>query len=151
MTNPAHKKHDFIGRSILSALAFLKDATLSEEYANRKGFLQSLDPRFKTISFLLFLVTVVSLKSTVLISPFYLLCLILALLSGIPLRNFLLRASPDNTFVPPEHIDCIGYFTDYMQVMRSCNNGLSPLVGIDNKINNVPDSQGIEPCRWFIE
>ena len=91
MTNPVHKKHDFIGRSILSALAFLKDATLSEEYANRKGFLQSLDPRFKTISFLLFLVTVVSLKSTVLISPFYLLCLILALLSGIPLRNFLLR------------------------------------------------------------
>ena len=91
MSNPLHKKHDFIELSILSALAFFKDATLSEEYANRKGFLQSLDPRFKTISILAFLVTAVSLKSTVLISPLYVLCLILALLSRIPFRNFLLR------------------------------------------------------------
>jgi cobalt/nickel transport system permease protein len=91
MSNPLHKKHDFIERSILSALAFLKDATLSEEYANRKGFLQSLDPRFNTISFLAFLVTAVSLKSALLISSLYLLCLILATLSGIPIRKFLLR------------------------------------------------------------
>ncbi len=91
MTNPVHKKPDFIGRSILSALAFLKDATLSEEYANRKGFLQSLDPRFKTISILAFLVTAVTLKSAVLISFLYGFCLILALLSSIPVRHFLGR------------------------------------------------------------
>ena len=74
MSNPLHKKHDFIERSILSALAFLKDATLSEEYANRKGFLQSLDPRFNTISFLAFLVTAVSLKSALLISSLSIFC-----------------------------------------------------------------------------
>ena len=91
MSNPLHKKHDFIERSILSALAFLKDATTSEEYANRKGFLQSLDPRFKTISFFSFLVTAVSLKSAVLISFLYGFCLILVLLSSIPVRHFLVR------------------------------------------------------------
>ena len=91
MSNPLQKKRDFIERSILSALAFLKDTTLAEEYANRKGFLQSLDPRFKTISFLAFLVTAVSLKSALLILPLYGCCLLLAFLSTIPLRYFLIR------------------------------------------------------------
>ena len=91
MSNPVHKKSDFIERSILSALAFLKDATLSEEYANRKGLLQSLDPRLKTISFFAFLVTAVSLKNVVLIGTLYGLCLLLAFLSSIPVRHFLVR------------------------------------------------------------
>ncbi len=91
MSSTLHKRRDFIERSILSALAFLKEATLSEEYANRKGFLQSLDPRFKTISFLAFLVTAVSLKSAALIGTLYGFCLILAFFSNIPIRNFLLR------------------------------------------------------------
>ena len=91
MSNASHKKRDFIERSMLSALAFLKDATLSEEYANRKGFLQSLDPRFKTISFLAFLLTAVSLKSAVLIAVLYGCCLLLALFSSIPIRHFLAR------------------------------------------------------------
>jgi len=76
---------------MLSALAFLKEATMSEEYTNRKGFLQSLDPRFKTIALLAFLITAVSLKSAVLIGILYGFCLILALLSSIPLRRFLVR------------------------------------------------------------
>ena len=91
MSNALHKKRDFIERSMLSALAFIKDATLSEECANRKGFLQSLDPRFKTISFLAFLVTAVSLKSAVLIGSLYGLCLLLAFFSRIPLNYFLTR------------------------------------------------------------
>ena len=91
MSNALHKKRDFIERSMLSALAFLKDATLSEECANRKGFLQSLDPRFKTISFLAFLVTAVSLKSAVLIGSLYGLCLLLVFFSRIPLNYFLTR------------------------------------------------------------
>ena len=91
MSNVLNKKRDFIERSIMSALAFLKDATLSEEYANRKGFLQSLDPRLKTVSFLAFLVTAISLKSAVLIGFLYGLCFILAFLSRIPVRHFLIR------------------------------------------------------------
>ncbi len=91
MINASHKRSDFIERSMLSALAFLKEATMSEEYANRKGFLQSLDPRFKTISLLAFLLTAVSLKSAVLIGILYGLCLILALLSSVPVRRFLVR------------------------------------------------------------
>ncbi|NTW51851.1 MAG: cobalt ECF transporter T component CbiQ [Chlorobiaceae bacterium] len=91
MYKPSHRKSDFIERSILSALAFLKDATLSEEYANRRGFLQSLDPRIKTISFLAFLVTSISLKSAVLISALYGLCLILVIFSAIPVGYFLMR------------------------------------------------------------
>ncbi len=74
MNKLLHKRRDFIERSLLSALAFIKDATLSEECANRKGFLQSLDPRFKTISLLAFLVTAVSLKSAGLIAAIYGLC-----------------------------------------------------------------------------
>jgi cobalt/nickel transport system permease protein len=91
MSNALNKKRDFIERSILSALAFLKDASLSEEYANRKGFLQSLDPRLKTVSFLAFLVTAISLKSAVLIGSLYGFCFILAILSRIPVRHFLIR------------------------------------------------------------
>ncbi len=91
MNKTLHKRRDFIERSLLSALAFIKDATLSEECANRKGFLQSLDPRFKTISFLAFLVTAVSLKSAVLIGSLYGLCLLLAFFSRIPLNYFLTR------------------------------------------------------------
>jgi len=91
MRNKLHKRRDFIERSTLSALAFLKDATFAEEYANCKGFLQSLDPRFKTITFLLFLITAVSLKSAVLIGSLYGVCLTLALLSSIPVAHFLTR------------------------------------------------------------
>ena len=91
MNKLLHKRRDFIERSLLSALAFLKDATLSEECANRKGFLQSLDPRLKTISLLAFLVTAVTLKSTGLIASLYGLCLLLAVFSRIPLIHFLTR------------------------------------------------------------
>jgi len=91
MSKTLHKRSDFIKRSMLSALVFLKDATLSEEYANRKGFLQSLDPRIKTISLLAFLVTMISLKSAVLIGTLYGFCLILAFSSSIPIRHFLGR------------------------------------------------------------
>lgn len=91
MSKRSPKNGDFIERSILSALAFLKDATLSEEYANRKGFLQSLDPRLKTISFLALLITTVSLKSPALIGPIYGLCLTLVFFSAIPIGFFLKR------------------------------------------------------------
>ena len=75
----------------MSALTFVKDATLCEEHANRTGFLQLLDPRIKAATFLAFLVTAVSLKSAALISWMYLFCLLLAVLSSMPIGFFLIR------------------------------------------------------------
>ena len=91
MIRAFHVKSNFIEHSLISAVSFVKDATLCEEHASHKGFLQSLDPRIKTIAFFAFLLTAVSLKSSLLISWIYCLCLILAVVSGIPLGFFLLR------------------------------------------------------------
>lgn len=64
---------------------------LCEEYALRKGFLQSLDSRIKTITILLFVLTAVSLQRTSSIGFLYLLCLILAVSSKVPIVFFLIR------------------------------------------------------------
>lgn len=85
------KKNSFIERSILSAVSFLKEAVLCEEHAVRGGFLQGLDPRIKTVTFLLFILTAVSLKTSVSVGWLYLLCLILAVCSNVPIGFFLLR------------------------------------------------------------
>ena len=82
---------DFINRSLSSAVDFIKNATLCEENALRKGFLQSLDPRIKTISFLIFLLTIVSLKGIAFIWCLYALCLFLTCISRIPIGFFLIR------------------------------------------------------------
>ena len=52
------KTHNFIERSIIGALTFLKDSIFAEEYALRNGFMQSLDPRVKITSFLLFILQI---------------------------------------------------------------------------------------------
>ncbi|MFH0754782.1 MAG: cobalt ECF transporter T component CbiQ [Candidatus Omnitrophota bacterium] len=84
-------KRDFISRSLESALAFIKDATLCEEHACHKGFLQSIEPRIKTLTILGFILTVAFLKSAHLIGLLYLLCLMLVMVSQIPLGFFLVR------------------------------------------------------------
>jgi len=91
MIRAVHLKRNFIEQSLMSAVSFIKDATLCEEHASHKGFLQSLDARIKTITFFVFLLTAVFLKSALLISWLYVFCLILAVMSQIPLTFFLLR------------------------------------------------------------
>jgi len=85
------KKNSFIERSILSAVSFLKEAVLCEEHAVRGGFLQSLDPRIKTVTFMLFILTAVSLKAAAPVGWLYLICLILAVCSNVPIGFFILR------------------------------------------------------------
>ncbi len=85
------KKNSFIERSILSAVSFLKESVLCEEHAVRGGLLQSLDPRIKTVTFLLFILTAVSLKTSASVGGLYLLCLILAACSNVPIGFFILR------------------------------------------------------------
>jgi cobalt/nickel transport system permease protein len=85
------KKNDFIERSILGALSFLKDSVLADDIASRRGLLQALDPRVKAITILLILIQVLLAKSIVVILCIYGLCLLLSVLSNIRLSYFLKR------------------------------------------------------------
>lgn len=75
----------------MDALSFFKEALFSEYYASRNGFLQSVDPRIKTLTILLFIILVTILKDAYLIFYLYVLCLALALFSRIRLLFFLKR------------------------------------------------------------
>lgn len=82
---------NFIEHSIIGALAFLKESIFADEYALRKGFLQSLDPRVKTATFLLFIIQIVLTKNIIVLLYLYAICLALAYLSKIGLGFFLKR------------------------------------------------------------
>jgi len=85
------RSNNFIQRSLIGILTFLKDSIFAEEHALAKGFLQSLDPRVKTISFLLFIVQALLTKSIVVLFFLYAICLFLVLISKISLGFFLKR------------------------------------------------------------
>ncbi len=85
------KNNNFIQRSIIGALAFLKDLIFAEELAMRPGFLQSLDPRIKLATFLLFIIQVLLARDVSVLFFLYALCLLLALISKINLIFFLKR------------------------------------------------------------
>ncbi len=88
---PVIKHDDFVERSIMGALRFLKGSVFSDEYAHRRGLLQSIDPRVKLFTFAVFLLTVLFTKSVLAVSCLYLLCLALARASKIELGFFLKR------------------------------------------------------------
>ncbi|MFH0918479.1 MAG: cobalt ECF transporter T component CbiQ [Candidatus Omnitrophota bacterium] len=85
------KSNNFIERSIIGALTFLKDSMFAEELARQNGFLQSLDPRVKIISFLLFILQVLFAKNILNLFFLYAFCLTLVLISRINLGFFLKR------------------------------------------------------------
>ena len=69
------KNNNFIERSILGALSFLKESIFADEYALRPGFLQSLDPRIKSVTFLLFILQILFTKNILILLCLYALCL----------------------------------------------------------------------------
>jgi cobalt/nickel transport system permease protein len=85
------KSNNFIQRSILGALAFLKDSIFSQESTLQNGFLQSLDPRVKSVTFLLFIIQVLLTRRIPTLLFLYALCLLLVLVSKINLGFFLKR------------------------------------------------------------
>lgn len=85
------RNDNFIERSVFSAVSFLKESVFSDEIASRKGFLQFIDPRVKAVSFALFLISALIIKSIPLLAFMYLTCLLLACSSGIQLGFFLRR------------------------------------------------------------
>ncbi len=91
MIRDVFKKNNFIERSLKGVFIFLKDSILSEELAACKAFLQSIDPRVKTVTFfLLCVITLITrdLRGLILL---YLFCLFLARISKINLGFFIKR------------------------------------------------------------
>ena len=87
----AFRKNNFIERSIKGVLLFFKDSILSEESAKVSGFLQSLDPRIKVITFALFCIAVLFTKNICILMILYIFSLFLAYVSKINLGFFLKR------------------------------------------------------------
>ena len=85
------RSRSFIERSLEGALSFLKESVFSDEYAAKGGFLQARDPRIKTGIILLLVLAVLFSKSLFFIGGVYLVCLLLAMTSSIPLLFFLKR------------------------------------------------------------
>ena len=91
------KSNNFIERSITGALSFLKESIFADEYASKAGFLQSLDPRLKVITFILFILAVLFSKIIALPLCLYVVCLALAYFSNVDMGFFLKRTG---VFIP---------------------------------------------------
>jgi len=85
------RNRNFIERSIMGALSFLKESVFAGEYALLDGLLQRLDPRIKTSTFLLFIILVLFAKNISVLLWLYAAALLLAAASKINLGFFLKR------------------------------------------------------------
>ena len=75
----------------MGALCLLKESVFSDEYASRNGFLQSIDPRVKLVTFAIFILTVLFTHSIIVCLLLYAFCLALTYFSKIDLGFFLKR------------------------------------------------------------
>lgn len=85
------KNNNFIDRSILDILSFLKESAFSDEIALRKGLLQSVNPGIKTAAFLFFIILILFTKNIFILLGIYIVSIILARFSRISLGFFLKR------------------------------------------------------------
>jgi len=72
-------------------ISFIKESIFAEEYAVKKGLLQTIDPRFKALAIFALVISVMFLKNTLLILSIYSACLFLTYLSRINIVFFLKR------------------------------------------------------------
>jgi cobalt/nickel transport system permease protein len=75
----------------MGALSFLKESVFADAYALKNGFLQSLDPRVKTATFLACIIQVLYTKNILILLSLYAFCVLLAYSSRIGLGFFLKR------------------------------------------------------------
>ncbi|MDD5568680.1 MAG: cobalt ECF transporter T component CbiQ [Candidatus Omnitrophica bacterium] len=87
----AFRKNNFIERSIKDAVLFFKYSIFSEDKAQERGFLQSLDPRVKLVTFTVLCICVLFVKNIGLLIILYSFSLLLACISRINLGFFLKR------------------------------------------------------------
>ena len=85
------RKGNFVERSVVSTLTFLRDSVFADEYALKNGLLQSLDPRIKTATLFLLVLQILFIKNIVVLLFLYAVCLLLAYLSKVNLWFFLKR------------------------------------------------------------
>jgi cobalt/nickel transport system permease protein len=84
-------KKSFVERTIDSTARFFQEAILTEAFACRAGFLQSLDPRVKLITFLAVIVSISFLRFPATIWGIYGCTFLLASVSSIPFGFFIKR------------------------------------------------------------
>ncbi len=87
----ADKKKSFVEKTISGILNFFQESMISEGFAKRSGFLQSIDPRVKLVSFLVVIFAVSLTRDVEIIFVVYLLTLLLAYLSKIEILFFIKR------------------------------------------------------------
>ncbi|WP_461866096.1 cobalt ECF transporter T component CbiQ [Thermococcus sp.] len=80
-----------IDKTVEEVISFIREAVFSEEYAENRGLLQSLDPRVKLIALLISISVVVGVGHIKTLLLLYSIPLVMAALSGIPLIYFLKR------------------------------------------------------------
>ncbi len=85
------KSNSFVERTIVGGLSFLKDAISAQDCALKTGFLQSLDPRVKLITFLFLILRALFSAGIPTLCWLYLFCLALVIFSKINLWFFLKR------------------------------------------------------------
>lgn len=81
----------FLDKTLLSVARVAEQSLFSEQYANRRGLLQSLDIRFQLVTFLFILVLISFLRTPQSLWLAYGASLALAALSRVPLRFFVKR------------------------------------------------------------
>ena len=81
----------FIERSLADISRALEQSVFAEEVAHQKGFLQGRDPRVKCIGLAVLLLSVSLSHNLAVIGGLYLLALVLALVSAVPLKLFITR------------------------------------------------------------
>ena len=84
-------KYSFIDKTLKGITNFFNEGVFSETYAKEKGLMQAIDPRVKVITVLILVVAVSLLRHLTLIAGIYLLILVVAVASRIPLMFFIAR------------------------------------------------------------
>ncbi len=84
-------RNNFVGKTLAGLTEAIKQAIFAERYARLPGLLQGLDPRGKIITFLSLLIATAITRHLRVMALIYLLTIVLALASRIPLLFFLKR------------------------------------------------------------
>ena len=90
-SKPIKKRHGVIEHTLADISSTLEQSIFAEEIARRRGLLQSLDPRVKVVSMIALLIAVGLSRSVPVILGLYVIALLLAWLSSVPMGFFIKR------------------------------------------------------------
>ena len=90
-SKPVRKRHSVIEHTLADISHTLEQSLFAEEIARRRGLLQALDPRVKVLSVVALLIAVGLSRSLVVIAGLYVVTLILAWFSAVPMGFFIKR------------------------------------------------------------